>query len=243
MTRIGTPAAALLTLALLAAGCGGGSSSAKDTAPTKAQATAAATAINLTKADVAADLEASDHDSSDDSSDKAVEKEVATCIGVDQKVLDDTNTISDEYSPDFAKGEPPSGYQINSDVKVVSSKDVAKKQLAVYQDSKTADCLSSAFDKEFKKTLGSEPGATLGKVTIKKLDADAAGTDGAFAFEVSLPISGGGLSLDVKARIYGFLVKHTEVTLTTASFGTDIPDDVVKGAYSKLVERAKKSAV
>lgn len=243
MTRIGTPAAALLALALLTAGCSGGSSEAKDTAPTSAQATAAAKAINLTKKDVAADLEASDHDSTDDASDKELQKGVATCVGVDPAVLDDANQVVDENSQDFSKGQPPSGYQVSSDVSVVKTKDIAKKQFAVFQSSKASDCLIQAFDKQFKKELGSEPGATLGKVTIKKLDVDKSGTDAAFAFEVSLPISGGGISLDLKASIYGFLVKHTEVTLTSTSFGTGVPDDVVKGLYGKLVERAKKSAV
>ena len=242
MTRIGTPGAALLTLALLTSACGGGGSSAKDTAPTKAEATAAASAINLVQADVGADFKGSPS-SRNDNTDKDVIKGVATCLNTDPKFLDSSHDVVDVKSDDFAKGQAPQGIQVSSSVTVLDTKDIANKQLAIFTNDKTAGCLESAFQAEFKKSLGSAPGATLGKVTIRKTDVDASGTDGAFAFVITLPITGGGLSLNVTAGIYGFLKGHTQVTLETSSFGSDFPDSLRKDLYGKLVERAGKSAV
>ncbi|MFN2540188.1 MAG: hypothetical protein ABR549_18825, partial [Mycobacteriales bacterium] len=159
MTRIGMPGAALLTLALLTSACGGGSgSSAKDTPPTKAEATAAAKAINLVKADFGADFKSTPADDSDSKDDEDVQKEIATCLGVDAKDLGDEGTIVDLSSDDFAKGQPPSGVQVSSEVQVVSSTERAKKELALFQGDKTPDCLKATFDKLFKAEIGSTPG-------------------------------------------------------------------------------------
>ncbi len=243
MTRIGTPAAALLTLALLTSGCAGGSGGGKDVAPTKAQADAAAKAINLLQADVSADYKGTDHDSTDDGLEEQVGTELATCLKADKSLADKATTVSKGYSQDFEKGAAPSSLQVSSEVEVVTSTDLGKKQLALYTSDKTPDCLSAAYQKAFATTFKDEPGVTLGKITIKKVDADASGTDGAFGYTITLPLSGGGQSFTVSANFYGFLKKHTKVTLTTSAFGSDFPDTLKDDLYGKLVERAKKSAV
>ncbi|MCU1601730.1 MAG: hypothetical protein JWO22_2439 [Frankiales bacterium] len=243
MTRIGTPAAALMTLALLTSACGGGSGGgSKDTAPTAAQATAAAKAINLVQGDVGAGFTGSAHGTSG-STDEQVTKDVASCLKVDPKVLDKTNTVSKASSQDYEKGQTPNSIQVSSTVEVLTSTAIAKRQLAIYQDDKTAGCLSTAFDKAFRSSFGDTKGVTLGKIAIKKIDVDASGTDGAFGYSISLPLSGGGQSFNVTSEIYGFLDKHTQVTLETSSFGQSFPASTKDDLYGKLVERAKKSAV
>lgn len=246
MTRIGLPGATLLTLALLTSACGGSSGSsgspAKDTAPTKVQATAAAKAINLVQADVGADFKSTPADNSEDSENEDL-KEIATCLGVDEKELGAEDSIVDLSSDDFAKGQPPSGVQVGSEVEVVASTAVAKKQLAVFNNAKTPDCLKKSFEKTFKDEIGSTPGLTLGTMTIEKIDVDSDDTDGAFGFAIGLPVNGPGITINVSVDIIGFLKKHTEVTLMTTSYGEAFASSDRDALYAKLVERAKTSAV
>lgn len=236
LTRTGT---ALLTLALAAA-CGGGSSSAKDTAPAKAAATKAATAINLVKADFSSEFTSTPADNSGDSS-GALPDDVATCLGI-SKADAASHDVVDLDSDSFAKGAPPNGVQISSEVEVVTSKTEAKKQLAIFKGDKASDCLGKSFEAALKGQIGSAAGVTLGKVEITKLSPSASGTDGSFGFSLKIPVQAQGISITVKTEVRGFLKKHTEVTLVSVSYGTgaDVDSDAL---YRKLVDRAKSSAV
>lgn len=236
LTKTGT---ALLTL-VLATACGGGSSTAKDTPPSKADATKAAKAINLVKADFSAEFSSSPADNSDDSG--ALPEDVATCLGISKEDAA-SHDVVDLSSDDFAKGAPPNGVQLSSEVEVITSKAQAKKDLGVFQSSKASDCLGKSFEKSLKDEIGTgTPGVTLGKVEVEKLSPSTSGTDGAFGFSLLIPVHGPGITINVKTEVRGFLKKHTEVTLVTVSYGTggDVDSDAI---YGKLVTRAKSSAI
>ncbi|MCU1601729.1 MAG: hypothetical protein JWO22_2438 [Frankiales bacterium] len=242
MTRIGLPAASALALALLASGCGGGSGSgnAKDVAPTKAQATASAKAINLVKADFPG-YSSTPADNSDTSG-GALPDDVATCLGVSAKDAGDDDIV-DLSSDDFAKGSPPDGAQVSSEVEVVPSTSGAKKLLATFKGGKASDCLGKSFEKELKSQIGtSTPGVTVGKVTVTTLSPSATDTDGSFGFKLVIPVQGPGITIAVTTEIRGFLKRHTEVTLLTVTYGTSTKVDS-EALFAKLVARAKTSAV
>jgi hypothetical protein len=229
--------AALLTLALLTSGCG----TAKDTPPTKAQGTTAAKAINLVKADFGAGYTSTPSDPSTTSG--AIPADVATCLGLSGSAAAASTSLVDVSSDDFAKGAPPNGVQVSSEVEVVASTKDAKKQLAAFQGDKASTCLGTSFEKTLKQQVGtSTKGVTLGKVDVVKLSPSNAGTDGAFGFTLTIPVQGPGITINVMTEIRGFLKKHTEVTLLSLSYGSG--DSVDSNAlYGKLVDRAKGSAV
>jgi hypothetical protein len=236
LTKTGT---ALLTLALAAA-CGGGSGSAKDTPPAKADATKAATSINLVKADFSADFTSTPADNSQ-ASNGALPEDVATCLGI-SKADAASHDVVDLDSDSFAKGAPPNGVQVSSEVEVVTSKAEAKKELTIFQGDKASGCLGKSFEKSLKEQIGATAGVTLGKVEVTKLSPSTSGTDGAFGFSLTIPVQAPGITINVKTEVRGFLKKHTEVTLVSVSYGTggDIDNDAI---YRKLVDRAKSSAV
>jgi hypothetical protein len=242
MTRIEMSGAALLTLALLTSACSGssGGGTAKDTPPTKAQATAAAKAINLVKADLGAGYTSTPSDPSSNSG--AIPADVATCLGLSGSAAAGGTSLVDVSSDDFAKGAPPNGVQVSSEVEVVASTKDAKKQLTAFQGDKASTCLGTSFEKTLKQQVGSTAGVTLGKVKVAKLSPSNAGTDGAFGFTLTIPVQGPGITINVMTEIRGFLKKHTEVTLLSLSYGSG--DSVDSNAlFGKLVDRAKASAV
>ena len=236
LTRTGT---ALLTLALAAA-CSGGSGSAKDTPPTKADATKAATTINLAKSDFSADFTSTPADNSG-SSDGALPDDVATCLGI-SKADAASHDVVDLDSDSFAKGAPPNGAQVSSEVEIVTSKAEAKKELAIFQGDKASDCLGKSFETSLKEQIGSTAGVTLGKVQVTKLSPSSSGTDGAFGFSLQIPVQAPGVTINVKTVVRGFLKKHCEGTRVSVSSGTggDVDSDAL---YGKLVDRAKSAAV
>jgi hypothetical protein len=239
MTRIQRSGAALLTLVLLTSACGGGT--AKDKAPTKDQGTAAAKAINLVKADLGAGYTSTPRDPSGSSG--AIPADVATCLGLSGSAAAGSTSLVDVSSDDFAKGSPPNGVQVSSEVEVIASTRDAKKQLTAFQSDKASTCVGTSFEKTLKQQVGaSTKGVTLGKVNVVKLSPPIAGTDGAFGFSLTIPVQGPGITISVMTEIRGFLKKHTEVTLLSLSYGSgDSPDS--NALYGKLVDRAKASAV
>lgn len=233
VTRTGT---ALLTV-LLAAACSGGSSPAKEVAPTKATGTAAANAINLKKSDLPSGWTSTAADNSDNSKDET-DKKLAACLGLQAT---DINDVVDLNSDDFSKGAPPSGVQVSSEVEVVASLAQAKRLQKGYSGDKAESCISTLFADEAKAEAGSTPGVTFGTPTVTKKSGPS-GTDGSFGFTVQVPVKAQGASINVTSTIVGFFVKHTEVTLQSTSFGAgaDFDADAVMKA---LVDRAKASAV
>ncbi|MCU1623720.1 MAG: hypothetical protein JWL79_2565 [Frankiales bacterium] len=237
MTRIEMSGAALLTLALLTSGCG----TTKDTPPTKAQGTAAAKAINLVKADLGAGYTSTPSDPSGKSG--AIPADVATCLGLSGSAAADSTSLVDISSDDFAKGAPPNGVQLSSEVEVVASTKDAHKQLTAFQSDKASTCLGTSFEKTLKQQVGaSTKGVTVGKVKVAKLSPSDANTDGAFGFSLTIPVQGPGITINVMTEIRGFLKKHTEVTLLSLTYGSGESLDS-NALYGKLVDRAKASAV
>ena len=237
LTRTGT---ALLTLALLTAcSSGSGKSSAKkETPPTKAIATAAANAINLKKTDLPSDWTSTPADNSNNTPDES-DKKLATCIGIP---VTDTTDVVDLNSDSFAKGQPPSGVETNSEVEVVATLAQAERLRKGFSGDKAENCLKTFFVDAAKAEAGSTPGVTIGTPTVKQTSGPD-GTDGSFGFDISVPLSAQGVSIKATFSIVGFFVKHTEVTLQTTSFG-DIPSGYDQDALVKtLVDRAKTSAV
>jgi hypothetical protein len=227
-----------LALVLLVAACSGGSGSAKEVRPTTATGTKAATAINLTKADLPASWTSQAADNTDNTPDSS-DKKIATCLGLPTT---DTKDVVDVNSDEFAKGQPPQATQVNSEVEVVASLAQASRLQKAFTSDKVEGCLKSVFAEEVKSEAGSTPGLTFGSPTVSKKSLPS-GVDSGFAFDVGVPITVQGATLNVSISIVGFFVKHTEVTLQTTVIGTPAADYDQNALLGKLVERTKKSAV
>lgn len=228
--------------ALAAAGCGGGGESTKSSEqpPSKEAAVAAAAAINLKAADLPG-FKAEPDDGPDDSDTKAQEKALAQCVGVTED--SDADEIVDESSDDFSKGEAPAVVSLSSSVTVVKSTARAKADLRAYQSPKATDCVKTFVGEVFKAQLGATVGVTLGDVVVRALHPAAAGTDGAFGYQISAKVSAQGFSIPFALSIEGVLKGHTELSLTAFSLGTPMSEAERAAVLAVLVTRLKASAV
>lgn len=240
MTHRAVMGGTVVSVALLLAACSGGSSGAKDAAPTKAEATAAAKAINLTKADVAADFTSTPADDTDTEG-GAIPEDVADCLGLKGSAARGEDDLVDLSSDSFSRGAPPNGVQVSSEVEVVPSTKDAQKVLTIFKSDKATGCLAKSFENQFTKQQ-TTPGVTIGKVKVTTLTPSAAGTDGAFGFRLAIPVKGPGITIDVTTEIRGFIKKHTEVTLLSLTYGSGSGLDS-DALFATLVSRAGKSAV
>jgi hypothetical protein len=227
-----------LAAAVLVSGCGGSSTSTSSKPPTKTAAVAAAAGINLQTADLPAGYTGAPHDSSSDSS--SDDAAFATCAGASPPNGQD---VADEYSQDFSKGQQIDMSQVSSEVDVVKSASTAKQDLAAFQSDKTTACLATFVTKLVTRQAGGTPGVTFDTPKVSKVPVKADGTEGGFGYTVRLDAKASGLTIPFEISIRSFLVKHSEISLTTLSLGHPFPASDRDALFAKLLERAKKSAV
>jgi hypothetical protein len=238
-----TPALIVL-LALAVAGCGGSSSgsassgaspTAAEQPVTKAQATAAATAINLTAAQVGAGYK-----SAPASKDATTEKEnadFAACVGATVP----SAAVADVNSPDFTQGTGLQTRQVSSDVTVLHTSAEARRDLAAFKSPKTTTCLKTFITKALAAQAGGA--VTFGAPVVTSVPTSAPGTDGTFGYDLKMQAKASGLSIDFDVVIQAFLVKRCEVDITLLSIGGPFPTAERDALFAGLVTRAKASAV
>ena len=230
-----------LIASLTAAGCGGSSGTSSVSSskpPTKAAAEAAAASINLVAADLPSDYKGAPHQSSSD--DKAQTAAFAACAGASNV---ESDTVADVNSDDFSKGAQLTMKQVTSDVQVVKSSSSASADLKAYQSDKAQGCLATFITKLLAKQSGGAGGATFGPPKVSRLQPSAPGIDGAFGYQVTLTASAAGLTIPFEISIEGFLVKHSEISLTLLSVGGPFPTSDRDALFSKLASRSVTSAV
>lgn len=227
-----------LAILLVLTACSSGSSAKKEVTPTTTTGNKAATSINLTKTDLPSAWTSQAADNSDNTPD-STDKKIATCLGLPTT---DTKDVVDVNSDDFSKGQPPQSTQVSSEVEVVASLAQASRLQNAFTGDKIQGCLKSVFAEDAKGEAGNTPGVTFGTPTVTKKTVPS-GVDSGFAFQIGIPVTASGASINVNTSIIGFFVKHTEVTLQTLVIGTPATDYDENALVAKLVDRAKKSAV
>jgi hypothetical protein len=246
-----------LALALVATGCGGSSGSAGSSGAsggqvspsaspsaspspveqpvTKAQATAAAHAINLTTAEVGAGY-TSTPAKNDPSSDKD-SAAFAACVGATPPAA----SVADVSSPDFTRGSGLQTRQVSSDVTVVATTARARADLTAFTGPKTMPCLKTFITKTLAGSTGS--GVTFGIPVVTRLDTPTAGTDGAFGYDVKMTAKATGVTIAFDVQLQAVLVKRCEVSLTVFSLGGDFPAAERTQLLQTLLAKAQKNAV
>ena len=231
---------AVLVLALATA-CGGSSKGGASSAtPTDAEAKAAAAAINLLAADLPG-FTGSAHDDTKDPEEEAAKRTFQECLGLTYQT-DEQRDVAHVYSEDLSKGSGDTAPQISSDVEVVKSSTQPKADLKAYTSSKAAACVGSFVQAAAKSGIDS-PGVNVGTPAVTKVDVPASGTDGAFGYDLTVPVTGAGGSVSVYVSLRGVLKKHTEVSVTTFSVAQPFDKAALDAALSKVVERTKQHAV
>jgi hypothetical protein len=236
----------VLTLLLLLAlpGCGGSSASSAhpsasptpaETPVTKAQATAAASAINLTAAQVGAGYTSSPP--SKDATSAADDAAFAACVGSTPPAA----AVADVTSPDFSQGTGLQTHQVSSDVTVLHSSAEARRDLAAFTSPKVATCLKTFVTKALAAQAGGA--VTFGPPAVTSVPTSAPGTDGTFGYDVKMTAKASGVSISFDVVIQAFLVKRCEVDITLLSVGAPFPPAERDRLFAGLVERAKASAV
>jgi hypothetical protein len=181
--------------ALAVGGCGSSSSSSSKP-PTKAQAATAAAAINLVAADAPTGYKGKPHASTSDT--KTEDAALAACAGAARP---DTGSVDDVYSEDFSTGTQLDLKQVASDVQVMASASRATNDLKAYQGDKMKGCLGTYITQLIAKQAGGVSGVTFGTPTVTKLSPQAPGTNGAFGYQVTLPVSAGSLKIPVELTV------------------------------------------
>jgi hypothetical protein len=190
------------------------------------------------KGDLPSDWKSTPADNSNNTPD-TTDKKIAACLGLPAS---DTTDVVDVNSDTFAKGAPPQGTQVISEVEVVASLAQATRRQKGFSGAKAQGCLKTVYTETAKAQAGSNPGVTIGTPTVTQKSGPS-GTDGGFAFDILIPVSAQGISLKVNASIIGFFVKHTEVSLQTTTFGPPATGYDPNAVVKKLVDRAKANAV
>jgi hypothetical protein len=241
-------AALSVLLAVTLTGCGGSSavtSTKKAGTPaspspaelplTKAEATTAAGAINLTAADVGAGYKSSP--ASKDATTQKEDAEFAACVGSTLP----SAAVADVSSPDFSQGTGLQTHQVSSDVTVLHTTTEARRDLAAFKSAKTSTCLKTFITKALATQAGGS--VTFAPPVVTAVPASAPGTDGAFGYDLKMTAKSSGITISFDVVIQAFLVKRCEVDLSLLSIGAPFPAADRDRLFATLVARAKTSAV
>jgi len=131
---------------------------------------------------------------------------------------------------------------VQSEVEVLKSVTRAESELKALQSSKAANCISASFVSAIKDEAGTGTDVTFGTPTATRV-LPSTGAEKAFGFDIAIPFTSAGQNVTCYVAIRGFLVKHSEVTLTTGSLGTPFDMTTTEALLSKLVVRASTNAV
>lgn len=231
---------ALTGLALAVAGCGGSGSS-PATAPTtppmtKAEARSLATSLNLVHGDVPG-YRASKHDNSTSPAEKAADAKLTKCAGG----MPDSAKLADVSSPDFDAGTGLAMHELSSDVTVLRSAALVRKDFAAVSSGKAMSCFRPYL--RTAAASGLPHGVRVLDTSITRLHPASAGTDGAFGYRMRVVIGTSTLQVPVYLDVVGFAYGAAEVTLTTMSMQRSFDAGAERQLLATLVERAHRSTL
>lgn len=238
MTRL-APSLALLGAVGLLAACGksdptastrvraSGSSSAA-----RADALALARAVNLTAADVPGFVASSKQKERESPREKRLKAKLDACV---HPVA--ATPLAEAGSPDFQRQAPLTRASVQSEVTVASSPAGAAKQLALIRSRRTRDCVSRYIQLVVRGER--HPGAKFGAVKVVQRIPPAPGTDGSFAWRISVPLAVQGISIGIYFDIFGFVSGPNQVMLFVSGEPVPPPAPAEEGLFSLLLERTK----
>jgi len=245
---------------VVATGCGGGSatkSSASTVATTGPSSTKAsspvadrrndsqfasdkaeATRVVLRLTDLPARAWTGKPDNSTDSPEKdAALDRLGKCLSVDPSIVaGDAKGKATADSDDF---EDEENHQVSNSVTVVSSRELATKQLAVFRQAEFPQCFEAFMTTAIrsKSGVGSSAGVTFGAVQVRPLTVPGL-TAESVSYRISVPVTGEGQTVDALVDIVVVLKGRTGVRMTFTGIGSPFPPDLETSLTNKIIDRS-----
>ena len=242
MSRL-APTLALLAATGLVCGCGkqaGSTSSAsKPSAGSsqqgRARAQAYTQAVNLTAADVPGFSVSDSNKAAETPAEKHFKRKLEECVHpVSSK------PVAEASSHEFAREVGLVHQSVQSEVTVAQSSEVAARELAVIRSRRTRSCVLRYFTLLVKSQP--HPGGSFGHVSLVQRTPPAPGTDGSFAWRISVAITVRRVTVPLYFDIFSFVVDANEVSLFASGLPIPFPPGAEAQLFSLLLERAKAPA-
>lgn len=144
--------------------------------------------------------------------------------------------IADVSSPNFTSGSGLQAEQVSSDVTIVRSSAIVRRDLAAIQSGRIQGCLASALDGM---TVPTSSGTTVivNNVRVAPLPP-APGANGSFGWRTTMSTSALGVNIPVVLDILGYGVGKDELALTAFAIGRPFPQPTEQQLSSLLISRA-----
>ncbi len=249
MQQMGRRAVAAVVLGVILAACGtstptgsgagGGSTSGTSSSSAQSAAdVAAAKVANLRLSDFPSGWTSQPSDNST-SGTATIDHELASCMQTSESVLNGSGPSAD--SPDFSDSN---GSTASSTVGYETSAAKARSDFAVLQSPRLPGCMSQALDRYFRDQIQhpSNPsdtlpaGVGLGQVTVAPLSFPQT-ADGTVAYRVTVPITGGGISISVYADLVATLKGRAGAMLFLSGTGTPMDPTLERNLTNAVVGR------
>lgn len=254
-------AVGVLSVLLVAVGCGGGSAT-KSTATTVAKTDPSSTKASLPVAEQrSASQFASDKaeaervvlrltdlpprawtgkpdDSSDSPEKDAAGKQLGECMSVDPSIV--AGGAKGKATADSDDFEDEGNHQVSNSVTVVSSRARASEQLAVFKKAEFPKCFETYMTTAIKSKTsggGSSGGATFGAVRVTPFTVPGLNAE-SVSYRISVPVSGEGQTLDALIDMVVVLKGRTGVRMTFTGIGSPFPPDLETSLTNKIIDRA-----
>jgi hypothetical protein len=196
--------------------------------PTKAQATAAGQAINLTSADLPGFKSTP---STRTAADIATDTRLAKCTGTSPP----SAAIARVQSDTFTHGSGLQEQQVSSTVETLPSASTVSSDLAAIRTAHARTCVGNELSSLVRQSGGSA--VKFGPASISSLASPAAGSDGSWGFRVTVPGKAGSTSFQFVVDLYGVAVGRLEISLSTLAIGQPIPASTEQRLLSTLTTR------
>ena len=201
------------------------------TTPAERRASKLADAINLTDADTRGFTGVRHRVTAQD---RVEDDRMARCAGATPP----SEALVDVYSDDYKAG-PQQQLMVSSDVQVMPTVRQVRRDLSAIRSPRAAAC----FQQEFARLFGDGvQGVTLSGFRMTPFHVSKLGTDGTFAFHLSMTASSGTRSMETTGDMLGFAEGRMEVTLLTWGLGSPFPAELEGHYFRLLADRAVAQA-
>ncbi|HTY95708.1 MAG TPA: hypothetical protein VMB91_01620 [Solirubrobacteraceae bacterium] len=238
MSRV-PPCLALLAAAALLGACGKANPSASTTAHPRApssgdraRARALVRAVNLTAAEVPGFSVSDKRKEHESPAERRLKAKLNECVHPIAQT-----PLAEASSPEFKREAGIASASVQSEVTVAANRAVAARELAKARSSRTRNCVSHYV--ELLVHSQSHPGARFGKVSLVQRIPPAPGTDGSFAWRISVPVTAHGLTLALYFDIFAFVSGANEVTLFVSTVPIPPPAGIESHLFALLLAKAK----
>jgi hypothetical protein len=168
---------------------------------------------------------------------RQVDSRMTACVGSGWVAQHRGGHLVDVASPQFASGSGLASVQVGSDVTIVSSTNVVRRDLATINSGRIQNCLASALN-GLAITTQNGPVVTIDSTQVTPIAMPAGASDGSFGIRTTMTMSALGRSVPVIFDTLGYAVGRDEIGLTAFGIGNPFPAQSEQQLAALLISRA-----